>query len=206
LFKLDGLCVSQCQNCGTICEAFPITDINSAQLYSGKECTIITGDLYIQDLPTSVTKKLLFDSLQTVRHIRGDLYFLDNPFISAMTFFSNLEGLHGAHYSNNAQLVDARMPSLEQLSGAVTVEGCDRLCPARYTTVGTVAEDDACPNPTIEYYFEIKGDASGDMIWVIRNAFARLLTNVTDGEVCRCCSLKLHFCSLYISTLSGMAA
>jgi hypothetical protein len=102
--------VSQCQNCGTICEAFPITDISSAQLYSGKECTIITGDLYIQDLPTSVTKKLLFDSLQTVRYVRGDLYFLDNPFISAMTFFSNLVGERRASATDIVHIEDADIP------------------------------------------------------------------------------------------------
>ena len=130
-----------------------------------------------------MTKKLLLDTLQSIRYIQGDLYFLGNTFISAMTFFSNLVGLYGAHYSNNAQLVDARMPALKQLSGAVTVEGCDRLCPARYTAVGAVPDDSGCPNPIMEYYFGIRGDVSVDQLWIVENVLVRVIVDKTSGGV-----------------------
>ena len=186
---MDTKCTSRCSTCGVLCDAFPITDVSSAQLYSGKGCTIIAGDLYIQNLPTSVTKKLLLDTLQSIRYIQGDLYFLGNTFISAMTFFSNLVGLYGAHYSNNAQLVDARMPALKQLSGAVTVEGCDRLCPARYTAVGAVPDDSGCPNPIMEYYVGIRGDVRVDQLWIVKNVLARVTVDKTNGGVCNCCDI-----------------
>ena len=174
--------MSQCSTCGTLCEAFPITDISSAQLYASKKCTIIVGDLYMQNMPTSVTKKLLFDTLQTVQFIKGKLYFIGNRYISAMTFFSNLIGLYGAHYSNNADLVDARMPSLQQLKGSVTVEGCDRLCPARYTAVG-LSDDAVCPNPIMEYYFGIQGDATVDSLPLVSSILQRVIVAKTNNGV-----------------------
>ncbi len=181
-------CVSKCATCGTLCEAFPITDLGSLKLYSSKGCTVIVGDLYIQDLAAAVTKKLLFDHLKNVQRINGYLHFKDNRYISAMTFFSNLVGLHGAFYSNNPQLVDARMPSLQELRYTVEVQGCNRLCPARYTAVGAGPNDSHCPNPLMKYYFQIKGDASVADVGFLGAIVGRVVQNLTNSEVGRSCA------------------
>ena len=185
LFEVSPLCVSQCASCGTLCEAFPILDLASLQLYSTLGCTVVVGDLYIQSLAASVTKKLLLNNLQGVRYINGNLHFKDNQYISAMTFFSNLVGLYGAFYSNNAELVDARMPGLQgSIRNGVSVEGCDRLCPARYTAVGTVGDDSGCTDPLMKYFLNIVGTATVNDLALLSRIMARVVVNVTNSGVC----------------------
>lgn len=175
-----------CSGCGVLCEAFPITDLTSLQLYAVKKCTIVVGDLYIIALPITITKRALFNNLQTIQYIRGSLYMKDMLYITAMTFFSNLVGISGgAHYSNDPILTDGRMPSLLQLGGPVTAEGCDRMCPARYTAVGVNLDDTGCANPVVNIFLHIDGAAStiADAV-VLCGVAGRLVTNSTGGQVC----------------------
>ena len=87
---MSPYCTSVCSSCGTLCEAFPITDLTSLQLYSSKGCTIVVGDLYILNLPITITRTMLFNNLKNILYIRGGLYFKDNLYLTAMTFMSNL--------------------------------------------------------------------------------------------------------------------
>ena len=96
LYEVGSLCTSACSTCGTLCEAFPITDASSAQLYKIKGCTTVVGDLYIMNLDATVTRTLLYGQLSTIKTVRGVLHFKDNAFLSAMTFMSNLESLGGS--------------------------------------------------------------------------------------------------------------
>jgi hypothetical protein len=192
-YEVNGLCTSVCDDCGVLCESFPITDLTSLQLYKSKGCTIIDGDLHISGLAVTVTKKVLFDNLKGVRSIRGVLYFHDNIYMSAMTFFSELVEVHGISYRNNPILVDARMPSLAELRGDVVVEGCDRLCPARYTVVGASPDDSGCTNPLMEYSFRVVGDAQREDLEVLANLTARVGQHVTDNEV----RLSMWLCEIF---------
>ena len=180
---MGSVCTSQCSTCGVLCAAFPITDLNTLALYKTKGCTTIVGDLYIMNLPIALTKKLLLDSLQNVQYIRGGLYVENNPYLNSMSFMSNLLGVESIYYSNMPILVDARMPSLQQLSGSVSVIGCDRLCPARFTVVGPSPDQAGCSNSTISLYLHIVGPATLDEIGVIANVTSRVFCNVTNGEV-----------------------
>jgi hypothetical protein len=180
---VNGQCTSVCDNCGVLCESFPITDLASVHLYKSKGCTIIVGDLYITGLAVTVTTKVLFDNLNILRSIRGVLYFHDNIFIPAMSFFSELVEVHGISYQNNPTLVDARMPSLQSLKGHVVVDGCDRLCPARYTVVGASPDDSGCTNPLLEYSFRVVGDAQRHDLDVLGTLMARVM--MTYNGVCR---------------------
>ena len=184
MYEVGGLCTSVCSTCGTLCEAFPITDLASLQLYKTKGCTTVVGDLYIMDLPVTVTKKLLFDNLKSVQYIRGGLYVKDNPFLSALTFLSNLVGVYGVYLSNLPLIVDARMPSLTQFRDGISVDGCDRLCPARYTMIGAGPSDIGCANPTMNYFFRVVGDFKLSDIALLDAVVARVVTNVTNGAVC----------------------
>lgn len=144
---------------------------------------MIVGDLYMLNMPASMTRTALYDHLKTVTTIRGTLYFKDNLYLSAMTFLSNLVSLNGAVYSNNPQLIDARLFSLQRLNGNVTVDGCDRLCPARYTAVGTAVDDRGCANPELLYFLHIDGPATRSDAGVVGGIMQKVLRNVTGGTV-----------------------
>ena len=179
--------MSQCSGCGTLCESFPITDINSLELYSSQGCTIIVGDLFIMGLPSSISQKPLFTNLQGIQSIRGVLHFQNNEYLSAMTFLKNLVSLEGAVYLNNPVLVDTRMPSLQVLSGDVIVIGCDRLCPARYTAVGVgfgSNNDAGCTNVMLDYFMSIQGPATVSMLPLLSNIMSRVVENATGSMVC----------------------
>jgi hypothetical protein len=184
LYEVDGRCTSSCSNCGVLCESFPATDIASLDLYKSKKCTIIVGDLYITNLPSAVIRRTLVDSLGTIKTIRGVLYFQDNHYISAMTFLQNLVSVRGISYKNNQILVDARMPSLRELTGPVTVEGCYRLCPGRYSVVvGTIVSDVGCTNPELDYFYYVVGNAKRADLDVLGVLTHRIAQNVTNNEV-----------------------
>ena len=109
----------------------------------------------------------------------------NNPYLTAMTFMSNLQSVYGVHYENNPALVDARFPSLIQMTSNVTVDGCDRLCPARYTIVGTGPSDVGCASRRMEYYFRVLGDAKQSDLPVLAGVFAKLVLSLAQNAV-RC--------------------
>ena len=127
MFQVDGLCVSQCLSCGILCGSFPITNADSLVVYAESKCTVVVGDMYIVDLPATVTRLALFSALSTIQFIYGSLFVSNNAFLPAMTFMSNLLGVDAVFYLNNPVLVDARLPALTRVSGNVTVSGCDPL-------------------------------------------------------------------------------
>jgi hypothetical protein len=106
-----------------------------------------------------------------------------------MTFLSNLVSLNGAVYINNPQLIDARLFSLKTMSGNVTVEGCDRLCPARYTAVGTAVDQSGCVNPQLEYFLHIDGPVTANDLSTVGGIMATVVRNATGGVVCLFCQL-----------------
>jgi hypothetical protein len=184
LYEVDDKCISRCSSCGTLCDAFPISDLASLQLYKSKRCSIIVGDLFIQNLPFDVTRTLLLDALKTVRVIRGKLYFSDNVFIVSMLFFENLKQVSGIVYMNNPALVDARMPLLESMPEGTEVEGCHRLCPARYTTVGASPDDDDCAVMVMKFTLRLTGDVDAQWFPLLEAIFVRVVANVTNNAVC----------------------
>ena len=176
-----------CNNCGVLCEAFPISDDASLSFYRGKGCTIIVGDLYITNLPLSIFRAILLTAIGSVREIRGTVFMLDNAYIPAMTFFSELQSLRGVVYRNNPSLTDARLVKLERLDTAPVIIGCDRLCPARYTRVGPASSTstEECTDPIFRYYFFIPGSFQlADIERPLLSIMRRVFDNVTNNEVC----------------------
>ena len=192
LYETGSQCTSQCIGCGVLCEAFPITDLPSLQLYSTQGCTIVVGDLYIMTLPVTLVKKVVFNYLMNLRTIRGNLYIVDNQYLSGMTFFSNLVSIQGEiYYNNNPTLTDARMPALTQLYGPVVVNGCDRLCPARYTVLGASPSDAGCANNSANIYLHVNGNADSNGISTLCSIIGNAAKNVSNGSV-RCTGLYSH--------------
>ena len=167
-----------------LCEAFPIRDLVSLSLYKEQGCSIIAGDLYITDLPTNVPKAALFEHLKTVRVIQGHLYIMHNAFLPAMTFFSNLKRVDGITYLNNPILADAHLHSLENHNIPVFVEGCPRLCPARYTDKTESGMDEGeCASLSIRFFLRIEGDATRGQLSVLGDVMVRVVQNTTAGQV-----------------------
>ena len=184
LFEVGSVCTSSCSTCGTLCEAFPITDLTSLQNYGIKNCTVVVGDLYISNLDSTLIRVVLFNNLQGIRTIRGSLYFVDNVFLTAMTFFSKLMSVTSIRYLNNPRLVDARMPSLTSLPEGVSVIGCDRLCPARYTAIGAAPDDSGCPNVIFRYHLHVAGPMQVSDVAHVVSVMDRTFRNVTQNQVC----------------------
>lgn len=179
LFDVNGLCDSSCTTCGTLCAAFPITDLQSLALYKTKGCTIVSGDLYIQNLPIEITRGVLSANLGSIQFIKGDLHFKENAFIVSMVFFKSLISVYGVYYYNNPELVDARMPLLQTLSGSVSVEGSPRLCPARYTAIeSNVIDDSGCTSINLKYYLHIDGVFSPNNLAILSSVLGS-----TTGEL-----------------------
>ena len=140
-----------------MCESFPISDMSSLTLFSLKKCSVAVGDLYINELPVAVNEDVLYDALKTLQAIRGKLYVKNNIYLTSLNCFSNVLTLYGASYINNPNLVDTRMPKLASLQGPVVVDGCDRLCPARYTSVGSLGDDSGCTDLIRLAFFNFEG-------------------------------------------------
>jgi hypothetical protein len=184
MYEVDGLCTSVCDNCGVLCEASPITDESSLSRYRGKNCTIIVGDLFISFLPRSIYRAVLAAAIGSVQEIRGVLYVTNNPYLTAMTFFSRMTALKGVQYFNNPSLVDARLFALERLDTPAFVKGCDRLCPAQYTRLGLAASSEPCSNQSLRFPFFLPGqfqlsDIEGPFLSIMR----RVIDQLTNKEV-----------------------
>jgi hypothetical protein len=201
LYDVNGTCTSGCESCGVLCEAFPIRDLDSLSLYKKYGCNIISGDLYIIELPVEVTKAILYDNLHRVRAIQGHLYVMHNAHITSMTFFEHLERVDGITYINNPSLADAHLNSLESLDIPTRVEGCARLCPARYTeSRDSGASEDACANPGMRFYVAIAGRAARGDLAVVGDVMTRVVRSLTDGQVC----LVIQVASCSHNACSGM--
>ena len=174
--------MSSCATCGQLCEPFPITDLASLALYKTRGCTVISGDLYIINLPSSISKSTLVANLQSITRIHGMIYVLNNEFITSLKFFGNVVELYGGYYLNNPNLVDTRLTSLESLASPVVVEGCSRLCLARYTAVvGTDVDDSGCPNLAEEFFFNIQGTVTIADLPTFASVISRATMNISSG-------------------------
>ena len=186
LFDVGAICDSSCTTCGTLCAAFPIMDLQSLELYKTKGCTIISGDLYIQNLPVQISRTTLFESLGTVKYIKGDLHFKDNDYLTSLVFLHNLVSVNNIYLSNNPQLIDAKLASLQSMNGELSVEGCPWLCPARFTVIsgGPAVDDSGCSNVALTYYFHVDGPVLKSNLVVLGGVVSRVVSGLIGNNVC----------------------
>ena len=108
---------------------------------------------------------------------------VNNQFMSALTFMHDVVGECDAQLLNNPILVDARMPNLTASRGDVTVDGCSRLCPARYLNAINGTNDSGCANSIVQYYLNVVGNVTTSDVSVLAGIMARVLSNVTSAQV-----------------------
>jgi hypothetical protein len=185
LYAVDDRCTSVCVECGVLCEAFPIRDLVSLSLYKEQGCNIVAGDLFILSLPTDVSESALLEGLEGLHVIQGHMYIMHNEHLPSVTFMKHLERVDGITYVGNPILIDAHLHGLESYTIPIVVEGCPRLCPARYTDKTESGEDEsACPNPRIRFLLHVAGHAAEDELDVLGDVLVRAMRNTTLGVVC----------------------
>jgi hypothetical protein len=118
----------------------------------------VVGDLHISDLPAQLSRLTLSGYLNSLLEIRGSLLIKDLQYAGLVSYFNNLRAVWNIGIFNAPNVLDARIPTLQSINGEVTVEGCDRLCPARYPRVGIAPDDSECPSVFIEWYGRVLGD------------------------------------------------
>ena len=157
----------------------------SLSLYKEQGCNIVAGDLYIIDLATDVSESALLAALGELYIIQGHMYIMHNEHLPSVTFLKHLESVDGITYVGNPILIDAHLHGLESYTIPIVVEGCPRLCPARYTDKTDSGEDEsACPNPKIRFFLHVAGNAAEDELHVLGDMLARVMHSTTQGEVC----------------------
>ena len=152
-----GICFSRCATCGTICNAVPIVDMTSISYYAANNCTRIIGDLILTNIPQAMSDDDLMP-LISVESIEGALVIRDNYYyMTTLRFLANLRRVHSITIANTA-LVDARLPNLQIVEGAITINNCYRLCPQRYpsTTVNDL-DQSTCANITASLIVKVLG-------------------------------------------------
>jgi hypothetical protein len=126
---VDGVCQPQCQACGVTCQSRRIVDNGNLEYYRNANCTILLGDLYITS-ETDLLQSDLAAAFSSVSIIRGDLVISGNLRLTSLWFFAQLATVDNIVITDNAALVDARIPSLDYVED-ITMSGNPRLCDNR---------------------------------------------------------------------------
>jgi hypothetical protein len=157
----------------------------SLSLYKEQGCNIVAGDLYIMSLPTDVSESALLEALGELYVIQGHLYIMHNEHLPSVSFLKHLEQVDGITYVGNPILIDAHLHGLLSYTIPIAVEGCPRLCPARYTDKTNLGEDESeCPNTRIRFFLHVAGDAAEEELNVLGDVLARVMRSTTLGVVC----------------------
>lgn len=161
----------------------PITDLSTLQSYGDQACDVIIGTVVITNLPVEVTEDILFDHLGSVKQIHGEVHVSNNQFLTSLSFMASVQSVHALHVSNNPNMVDARLPSLQTIeSSIVIVSQCANLCAARYPGLAESRNDSGCANLQIGTYYRFFGSGI-EYIDAIKGAFTSKLTSITNGTV-----------------------
>jgi hypothetical protein len=113
---------------------------------------------------------------------------MHNEHLASVTFLKHLERVDGITYVNNPILIDAHLHGLERHTIPIVVEGCPRLCPARYTDKTESGDDESeCANPRIRFLLHVAGDAAENKLDMLGDMLVRVMHNTTLGAVCALC-------------------
>jgi hypothetical protein len=136
--------------------------------------------VYVASLPADVTESILASCLRDVREIRGSLFIQDNPYLVSSSIFVNLQSVESVSLLNNPALVDARMPSILNVTGDIVVTGCHRLCPERHPFGHLPANSTSSPCVTIsaEVFLGLQGNVQEGDLLMLEDLLLRIYTSV----------------------------
>ncbi|XP_013109368.2 insulin-like peptide receptor [Stomoxys calcitrans] len=147
-YRLNNI-TQECDSCGgvnsciTVCNSTsalePIYINTLADMERIKGCHICNGSVFI-NLRNPIKEQELEDSLSEIREIVGHLKVYKNSYLTSLSFFRNLQKIHGTplenqHYSlvlyNNQNLTELwplKDGALELVHGGIYIHANDRLC------------------------------------------------------------------------------
>jgi hypothetical protein len=183
MYIRENVCTSACTDCGVLCEPFPVTDLESARFYSSQRCTTILGDLHLYSLPTTLTYAVLLLHLGLIEEIRGALIFRHNEYLPRITFLKKLHHVEGIEIVDMPVLADAQIPSLKYIGRGTHIEGCFRLCPARYPSLQYTSDDTDCPSFLYEFYSFLSGSVHEEQLFVFNSLISQMVFQLTGEAV-----------------------
>ena len=155
----------------------------SLDYYRQNNCTVLVGNLYITDLPAEVTEDVLFEVLSPITAIHGEVHVENNPFLTSLSALVNVQEIHDMYLTNNPNLVDSRMPSLQSLRyNSAIVFSCPNLCPDRYTSLVYNTNSSGCHNLQIQAYYRFVGDLK--MLPILQSSTANRVSSDPSFSVC----------------------
>jgi hypothetical protein len=135
-----------------------------------------------------MTLRALDEHLGHIEEIRGSLILRDNAFLSAVNFFARLRSVESIEIINMPNLLEARLPSLRHIGTGAHVEGCPRLCPARYPSTAFRTDYSGCPALSVELYTALTGLVGDEQIGLYAALVLRAtednLTNIVSFSYC----------------------
>ena len=182
LHDVEGLCRSQCDGCGVVCEALPISDAGALKFYRANGCSIVQGDLSIVQLPMELSEADLHEHLSSITTVTGALRVHSCEHLTSLSFLSQLTHVGSVELVDNPSLVDARISSLMTIEGSVAVSGCPKLCEAYITSDvhNQTMSTDGCRAVDLTLFLLIAGD--GDSLGTIDwSAASTALTAALGG-------------------------
>ena len=155
MFEIDGVCKSQCPECGRSCLASQINRIGTIHALEYMGCESIIGDLVLANIPL-LTEYELSHAFKRVAHIEGSLVIRGIDSLVSLRFLENLRHVNNIQLSDNPNLVEAVIPTLQSY-GSVTVTNCPRLCTALTLGPGysSTADTSACTRIVEEQYLTV---------------------------------------------------
>lgn len=142
------------------------------------------GDLYITDLPEAVNEDVLYENLGQMQYIHGALQVRDNKYLTSLTFLRNVIEIHLGYFANNPNLVDARMPWLQDIRDNVTFVDCNRLCLDYYTALSYIIDGDGdCSMLKVVSYLQLEGDIQTANMSSLGSIVANAAVSLSDDDM-----------------------
>lgn len=106
------LCVSQCASCPRVCLEPPtISSRNDVDRLLQLNCSVLSGDLVISHLPSTLLGKLA-DAIQSIVHITGDIVIDNIQGLLTLNLLSNIRTAKSLIVINNPNLIVINLPEL----------------------------------------------------------------------------------------------
>lgn len=167
----------------------PFTSPSDLDVYANRSCSVLVGGLILRNLDRSIDEDAL-SVFSTVATVVGHVVVDSNPYLMGLPFLVALRTAQSVTVTNNPNLIDARLPSLDVATQLAVVEyGNMRVCSNNRAGSSTVVLSLApCATRTLVFYIELK---CSDMLPAALSHFSSLL-NVSSQKV-RDCQIELSY-------------
>ena len=155
---------------------------------------MLIGDLVIRKLPAEVDEDELAVFLSVTR-VLGSIYIKDNSFLTSLSFLTNLVSATYIEISSNPYLIDANLPSLDDITKQrLVVQNNVRLCPEKSPIVMQLSTGSSVPCAQMNLRFSVLTNCFDNVSAVAIKAKIALVLGVNDSQVCMFSMIVLPCC------------